>query len=90
MRVVCTIPAGTTTNQRSVIAFKRGAFAPGVPVQPVAVRIPFQHMDPAWVAGGPSLTILLLRLMLQFNNNVRLIPSTAALLQFTNPTPLRL
>ncbi|CAL8080999.1 unnamed protein product [Orchesella dallaii] len=31
-------PEGTTGNRSSLIKFKRGAFAPGVPVQPVLIR----------------------------------------------------
>jgi len=33
-------PEGTNTNRRALIQFKLGAFSPGVPVQPVAIRYP--------------------------------------------------
>lgn len=33
-------PEGTNTNRRVLIQFKVGAFAPGVPVQPVVIRYP--------------------------------------------------
>jgi len=33
-------PEGTNTNRRALIQFKLGAFTPGVPVQPVAIRYP--------------------------------------------------
>lgn len=33
-------PEGTNTNRRALIQFKLGAFNPGVPVQPVAIRYP--------------------------------------------------
>ena len=33
-------PEGTNTNRRVLIQFKLGAFSPGVPVQPVAIRYP--------------------------------------------------
>jgi hypothetical protein len=59
---IVVFPEGTTTNQTSVISFKRGAFAPLRPVQPVACRLvvkdPACHLflpwhahsawDPAW------------------------------------------
>ncbi len=64
-------PAGTTTNQTSVITFKRGAFVPGMPVQPVACRMRWANMDPAWVNDGPTQYVVLLRLMAQVTNYVR-------------------
>ena len=33
-------PEGTNTNRKVLIQFKIGAFAPGVPVQPVLIRYP--------------------------------------------------
>jgi len=33
-------PEGTTTNGLALIQFKRGAFSPGTPVQPIVVRYP--------------------------------------------------
>lgn len=33
-------PEGTNTNRKSLVQFKRGAFNPGTPVQPVLVRYP--------------------------------------------------
>lgn len=33
-------PEGTNTNRKALIQFKIGAFAPGVPVQPVLIRYP--------------------------------------------------
>ncbi len=35
--------AGTTVNQRTLVAFQKGAFLPGVAVQPVLVSYPFYH-----------------------------------------------
>jgi hypothetical protein len=63
--------SGTTTNQTSVITFKRGAFVAGTPVQPVACRMRWANMDPAWVNDGPSQYVVLLRLMAQVTNYVR-------------------
>ncbi|KAJ7524056.1 hypothetical protein O6H91_18G075400 [Diphasiastrum complanatum] len=61
-------PEATTTNGKALVAFKAGAFAPGYPVQPMVVRYPHVHLDPAWVAQGASTPYLLFRLMTQFHN----------------------
>lgn len=37
--------AGTATNGRALISFKPGAFRPGLPVQPVALRYPFKRSE---------------------------------------------
>lgn len=40
-------PEGTNTNRKVLIQFKVGAFAPGVPVQPVLIRYPgTERVDP--------------------------------------------
>jgi len=39
---------GTTTNGKQLIMFKTGAFATGRPVQPVLLRFPFRHLNPAY------------------------------------------
>jgi hypothetical protein len=39
---------GTTTNGKQLIKFKTGAFATGRPVQPVLLRFPFRHLNPAY------------------------------------------
>jgi hypothetical protein len=52
--------AGSTTNQTSLLAFKRGAFVAGVPVQPVAVRMPYDVIDPSWANDGLHQGTLLL------------------------------
>ncbi|KAG9396977.1 Acyltransferase [Carpediemonas membranifera] len=40
-------PEGTTTNGSAVIRFHVGAFKPGVPVQPVAIKYHWRHTDPS-------------------------------------------
>ena len=45
---VLLFPEGTTTNGRTLISFKLGAFAPGFPIQPVVIRYPFVHFDVSW------------------------------------------
>lgn len=49
---VCIFPEGTTTNGRALICYKQGAFAPGLPVQPVVIRYPFWFFSPHWVPTG--------------------------------------
>lgn len=56
-------PEGMTTNGRALAEFKPGAFAPMLPVQPVAVRHLFAAVDPSWVTDGPDQFVLLLRMM---------------------------
>ncbi|CAM9633787.1 unnamed protein product [Phaeothamnion confervicola] len=65
---VLLFPEGTATNQRALITFKQGAFAPGMPVQPVVVRFPYRHLDPSYPAVSPTLLDLFLRMMCQFVN----------------------
>jgi lysophosphatidylcholine acyltransferase/lyso-PAF acetyltransferase len=48
-------PEGTVSNQFSLTMFKRGAFTPGLPVQPVVLRYPFSHFDLSW---GPMTSTL--------------------------------
>ncbi|KAJ7532570.1 hypothetical protein O6H91_13G010000 [Diphasiastrum complanatum] len=61
-------PEATTTNGKVLVSFKAGAFAPGYPVQPMVVRYPHLHVDPAWVALGASTPLLFFRLLTQFHN----------------------
>jgi len=61
-------PEGTTTNARQLINFKAGAFAPGMPIQPVCISYPYHFFNVAWIPTGPSLYGLLIRCMLQFYN----------------------
>ncbi|KAL9272779.1 Lysophospholipid acyltransferase LPEAT2-like protein [Drosera capensis] len=63
---VLLFPEGTTTNGRSIISFQLGAFLPGYPIQPVAVRYPFVHFDQSW--GHISLGMLMFRMFTQFHN----------------------
>eukprot|EP00271_Cylindrocystis_brebissonii_P020712 TRINITY_DN6986_c0_g1_i2.p1 TRINITY_DN6986_c0_g1~~TRINITY_DN6986_c0_g1_i2.p1 ORF type:complete len:505 (-),score=94.31 TRINITY_DN6986_c0_g1_i2:775-2289(-) len=67
---VALFPEATTTNGRSLVTFKMGAFSTGLPIQPMVVRYPHTAIDPCWVVEGPSLIVLLLRLMTQFHNRM--------------------
>jgi len=51
-------PEGTNTNRKVLIQFKIGAFAPGVPVQPVLIRYPgTERIDPTtWTFNQPTHT----------------------------------
>jgi len=51
-------PEGTNTNRKVLIQFKIGAFAPGVPVQPVLIRYPgTERLDPTtWTYHQPTHT----------------------------------
>jgi len=65
-------PEGTTHNQKALVAWKNGPFLPGVPVQPIVVRMSFKYHDPAWVTGGPSQLQLMHRMFCQVYNNMEL------------------
>ncbi|CAI5510212.1 unnamed protein product [Closterium sp. Naga37s-1] len=68
---VLLFPESTTTNGRSLVSFKTGAFAPGLAVQAVVVTYPYTSFDPSWVAEGlPDMT-LLWRIMSQPHNRMR-------------------
>jgi lysophosphatidylcholine acyltransferase/lyso-PAF acetyltransferase len=62
-------PEATCTNSRSVIQFKMGAFAPLVPVQPVALDFRQDYLDVSWPGDAPvGMTIL--RMMCQLYNRL--------------------
>ncbi|CAK4077045.1 unnamed protein product [Aphanomyces euteiches] len=58
-------PEGTTSNQDYLTKFKKGAFAAGLPVQPVILKYPFKHFDISW-PPGVSAGYLLFRMLCQF------------------------
>ncbi|XP_042050386.1 lysophospholipid acyltransferase LPEAT2-like [Salvia splendens] len=63
---VLLFPEGTTSNGRVLLSFQIGAFIPGYPVQPVAVRYPYVHFDQSW--GNITLAMLMFRMFTQFHN----------------------
>jgi len=72
-------PEGTLNNQQALFTFKNGAFAAGVPVQPIAFRVPYQHFNPCWTGeatGGLNLIDVLWRSLCQFVNRleVKVLP----------------
>ena len=65
---------GTTTNGRALIQFKSGAFLPQVPVQPVCVRLcGYAHFTLSWVAAGPGLGELALRVLSEPINVIKVL-----------------
>ena len=62
-------PEATCTNTRSVIEFKYGAFAPLMPVQPVALDFRQAHLDVSWV-GRCSVPLTIIRMMCQVYNHL--------------------
>jgi hypothetical protein len=66
-------PEGTCDNHQVLFQFKKGAFEPGEPVQPVCFRFVYTHFNPAWTGrpcGGNDMLDLLLRLWSQFVNRL--------------------
>ncbi|ETV87415.1 hypothetical protein H257_00998 [Aphanomyces astaci] len=57
-------PEGTTSSQDYLTKFKKGAFAAGLPVQPVVLKYPFRHFDISW-PPGVSAGYLVLRMLCQ-------------------------
>lgn len=47
-------PEGTCSNGHAVVQFKPGAFGPGLPVQPVAIRYPNRTNTVSWTWEGPG------------------------------------
>lgn len=65
-------PEGTCTNRSSLIAFKPGAFIPGVPVQPVVLRYPNEMDTISWTWQGPGAFKILWLTLCQFHNPVEI------------------
>lgn len=64
-------PESTCTNGTALITFKQGAFVPGVPVQPVAIKYHWKTADPCKVyGGGPGIGLILLRMLTSLHNSV--------------------
>jgi 1-acyl-sn-glycerol-3-phosphate acyltransferase len=66
-------PEGTCNNQHSLFRFNRGAFAPGVPVQPVVYHFPYVNFNPCLTGeatGGHELPGVFWRTACQLVNRV--------------------
>ncbi|XP_051520534.1 lysophosphatidylcholine acyltransferase 1-like [Myxocyprinus asiaticus] len=65
-------PEGTCTNRSCLIAFKPGAFIPGVPVQPVLLRYPNEMDTVSWTWQGPGAFKILWLTLCQLHNFVEI------------------
>ena len=70
---VLVFPEGTCTNGRALISFKAGAFLPGVPVQPVALRYLHGEHGLSLAACTDEAESRLLYAMLQLSNSLEVI-----------------
>ncbi|KAG2450730.1 hypothetical protein HYH02_004568 [Chlamydomonas schloesseri] len=68
-------PEGTTTNNKYLMPFKRGAFVAGVPVQPLVLKYRGSpRFSPTWDAMPGHLHILLTMTELSFGVTVHVLP----------------
>ncbi|XP_072530879.1 lysophosphatidylcholine acyltransferase 1 isoform X1 [Salminus brasiliensis] len=65
-------PEGTCTNRSCLIAFKPGAFIPGVPVQPVVLRYPNETDTISWTWQGPGAFKILWLTLCQLHNSIEI------------------
>ncbi|XP_066290318.1 lysophosphatidylcholine acyltransferase 2-like isoform X2 [Branchiostoma lanceolatum] len=63
-------PEGTCTNRSCLINFKQGAFFPGMPVQPVALKYPNKLDTFTWTWQGPGGLKILWYTLCQFHNRL--------------------
>uniref|UniRef100_A0A6B2L2F7 EF-hand domain-containing protein n=1 Tax=Arcella intermedia TaxID=1963864 RepID=A0A6B2L2F7_9EUKA len=64
-------PEGTTTNGKSLICFKIGAFSSGLPVQPVCLSYPNRYCDVSWTMNAPNIFFQMIKMMSQFANYMK-------------------
>ncbi|XP_071959020.1 lysophosphatidylcholine acyltransferase 2-like isoform X2 [Antedon mediterranea] len=63
-------PEGTCANRTCLISFKPGAFYPGLPVQPVALRYKTKPDTVIWTWKGPNVLTCVWLTFCNFNNEV--------------------
>jgi lysophosphatidylcholine acyltransferase/lyso-PAF acetyltransferase len=61
-------PEGTTTNRSCLITFKPGAFIPGLPVQPIAIKYKNKLDTITWTWEGLKAFKVILYTLCQFSN----------------------
>lgn len=61
-------PEGTTTNGNYILPFKTGAFLAGATVQPMILKYPYEHFNPAWDTINGYLHVIIL--LCQFVNHL--------------------
>ncbi|KAI3381528.1 hypothetical protein SNEBB_008692 [Seison nebaliae] len=71
-RPVMLFPEGTCTNGKSIIGFKPGAFAPGMPVQPIAVRYQNEWNTTSWTWFGYNSIQIIWFSLCQFHINLEI------------------
>jgi lysophosphatidylcholine acyltransferase/lyso-PAF acetyltransferase len=52
VRTIAIFPEGTTTNGSYILPFRGGAFAAGLPVQPVLIQYSWTRFNPSWESIG--------------------------------------
>ncbi|KAG8470260.1 hypothetical protein KFE25_008681 [Diacronema lutheri] len=75
-RQLMVFPEGTCNNQHSLFRFNRGAFQPGLPVQPVLFHFPYTHFNPCLTGeatGGHELPGLMWRTACQLVNRMEML-----------------
>jgi hypothetical protein len=75
--MVAIAPEGMTSNNRSVLRFRSGAFVLHAPVLPVCISYQWKHVNPSWTLCNEPWHIL--RLLTQFVNfaTVEILPAHA-------------
>lgn len=81
-------PEGTTSNGSYLLPFRTGAFAAGVPVQPIHLEFPFTRFNPSWESIG--VRTHLLRFLAQPSHRATvtilkpLVPTDDDIVEFAN------
>ncbi|XXQ36907.1 EF-hand domain-containing protein [Plasmodiophora brassicae] len=75
-------PEGTTSNNTTLLRFKKGGFVASVPVQPVALKYPWEYFDPSWTNYSPQMGGTCFRLLCQVYTSVEV-----TWLPVVTPTP---
>jgi 1-acyl-sn-glycerol-3-phosphate acyltransferase len=68
-------PEGTCNNGLALFRYNKGAFIPGLPVQPVVFNYPYTYFNPCYtgtITGGHELPALVWRMSCQFCNRVEM------------------
>jgi lysophosphatidylcholine acyltransferase/lyso-PAF acetyltransferase len=85
-RLLVVAPEGTLSDGKGLLSFKTGSFVAMHPIQPIVLRFPHKHVNPAWY-GNIHIVGLLFRIALQLINYayIELLPLQYPL---PNETPL--
>mmetsp|Transcript_9515 Transcript_9515/g.16678 ORF Transcript_9515/g.16678 Transcript_9515/m.16678 type:complete len:482 (+) Transcript_9515:257-1702(+) len=73
-RQMALFPEGTCTNRTSLIAFRLGAFEPGAPVQPIALKWDYKgQYDHCWTSGSPNRMLSMIRSLAAWRHDVTVV-----------------